>query len=273
VRWSPESVGARAAQRGGARHVGVDPVIAALAAQHEDLSALVGPLDAAGWATPSRCAGWSVADVVLHLAQTDEMALGSLHGRLDEVVDELTAGVGPAASVDEGAGLMVDGQRGRPPAEVLARWRAASDALVDQLGVADPGRRVTWVAGELSARTLATTRLAEAWIHTGDIAVPLGAEVAADDRLWHIARLAWRTLPYAFAQAGHEPAGPVAFELTAPDGDWWHFTSDDPAATTITGPAVDLCQVAGQRAEATDTGLRGRGPDAEAVLSLVRTFA
>jgi uncharacterized protein (TIGR03084 family) len=251
----------------------VDPVVAALAAQQDDLKNLVAPLDAAGWATPSRCGGWSVADVVLHLAQTDEMAVASVQGRFDEVIAALTDGVGPAATVDEGAALMVERERGRPPADVFARWRASADQLLAELRDVDPGQRVTWVAGELSARTLATTRLAETWIHTGDVAVPLGADVAADDRLWHIARLAWRTLSYAFARAEHEAAGPVAFELGAPSGDTWVFSTDEPALTTITGPAVDLCQVAGQRADAADTELQGDGPDAAAALSLVRTFA
>jgi uncharacterized protein (TIGR03084 family) len=129
------------------------------------------------------------------------------------------------------------------------------------------------VAGELSARTLATTRLAETWIHTGDVALPLGADVAEDDRLWHIARLAWRTLPYAFARAGRALAGPVAFELAAANGDIWHFSPDDEPATVVEGSAVELCTLAGQRVAPADTGLVARGPDAAAVLSLVRTFA
>jgi uncharacterized protein (TIGR03084 family) len=251
----------------------VDPVVAALAAQQQDLSELLTPLDDVGWATPSRCAGWSVADVVLHLAQTDEMALASVRGRFDEVISELTAGVGSAGSVEDGAGLMVERERGGPPAEVRARWQSAADGLVAELRDADLGARVTWVAGDITARTLATTRLAETWIHTGDVAVPLGADVAADDRLWHIARLAWRTLPYAFAEAAHEPAGPVALELEAPNGDTWVFSTDDPPATTITGTALDLCQVAARRVDAADTGLGGEGPDTESVLSLIRTFA
>jgi hypothetical protein len=41
----------------------------------------------------------------------------------------------------------------------------------------------------------------------------------------------------------------------------------------VSGPAADLCAVAGRRAAAADTGLSAEGPDAEAVLRLVRTFA
>ena len=54
----------------------------ALEEQHAELAGLLEGLDDDGWAAPSRCEGWTVADVVLHLAQTDEMALASAEGRL-----------------------------------------------------------------------------------------------------------------------------------------------------------------------------------------------
>ena len=251
----------------------MDRIVAALAAQQDDLEAIVAPLDDQGWQTPSRCPGWTVADVVLHLAQTDEMAVASLDGRLAAALDTAAATGGDAADVDEAAAVMVERERGQPPGAVLDRWRSGAHTLRRALDAHAPGERVRWVAGELTARTLATTRLAETWIHTGDVAAPLGHEVAADDRLWHIARLAWRTLPYAFARAGRALAGPVAFSLAAPGGDTWHFVPDEPAVTTIEGSALDLCTVAGQRADASDTDLQGEGPDAAAVLELVRTFA
>src|SRR5438128_6373614 len=129
---------------------------------------------------------------------------------------ELAGGLAPASSIDDGADLMVARERGRPAREVEARWRSGADELARVLRACDPHQRVAWVAGELSARTLATTRLAETWIHTGDVAAGLGTVLEPTDRLWHIARLAWRTLPYAFGRAGREPTGPVAFELRSP---------------------------------------------------------
>jgi uncharacterized protein (TIGR03083 family) len=106
------------------------------------------------------------------------------------------------------------------------------------------------------------------------VAEGLGVErVPAAERLHLIARLAWRTLPYAFARAGRELSGPVAFELRGPGGETWTFAPDAPAVTTIRGDALELCQVAGQRRDASTTGLRGEGPDSAAVLELVRTFA
>ncbi|MDP1804049.1 MAG: hypothetical protein Q8K72_02680, partial [Acidimicrobiales bacterium] len=89
----------------------------------------------------------------------------------------------------------------------------------------------------------------------------------------HIARLAWRTLPYAFQREGLEPPGLVAFELTAPSGAVWSFQPDEPAPTVISGLVADLCRVASRRVEPASTALRGSGPDADAVLALVRTWA
>ena len=247
-------------------------IVAAVAEQQDELASLLRSLDDAGWATPSACDGWSVADVVLHLAQTNEMATGSAQDRFAEVTARLSEGLAPAADVDEGADLMVAKERGTGFAEIDARWQRSCADLRAALLARQPGDRLTWVAGELAARTLGTTRLAETWIHTGDVAYGLEVELEPTDRLWHIARLAWRTLPYAFQRAGAEPPGPVAFRLVGPRGTAWDFGDGD-APTVITGDAHELCQVAAQRRSATETALTGTGPDADRVLELVRTFA
>ena len=129
------------------------------------------------------------------------------------------------------------------------------------------------MAGELAAITLATTRLAETWIHTGDVAAGLGRDLIPGGWLRPIARLAWRTLPYAFTRAGQTLSGPVALALTAPDGATWEFTPEGPPATTVSGPALDFCLLAARRIPPSDTTLVATGPDAAAVLELVRTFA
>ena len=117
-----------------------------------------------------------------------------------------------------------------------------------------------------------TTRLSETWIHTNDVADALGVPLAPTERQRHIARLAWRTLPYAFERAGKRLSGPVAFELRGPNGDDWTFTPDAPALTTVRGEGAELCLVAARRLEPSETGLRAEGPDAEDVLALVRTY-
>lgn len=267
----------------------MDAIVKALEEQHAELDALLIGLDDTGWSRPSPCDGWDVADVLLHLAQTDELALASARGEFAAGVDRLAGRIDPtitrnatdgppanggaAANVDAGADVMVITERGRPSAELYERWRTGATELVAVLGAADPHQRVTWVAGELSTRTLATTRLAETWIHTGDVAAALGVQLAPTDRLRHIARLAWRTVPYAFARAGRERSGPVRFTLQGPNGDSWDFMPDEEPLTLVEGDALELCLVAARRVDPAATGLRASGPDAEGVLELVRTYA
>jgi uncharacterized protein (TIGR03084 family) len=201
------------------------------------------------------------------------MAEASLADALDAFYAEQLSGARAVVDVDDGAAAMVEAHRGFPNDELLERWRSGAARIAGLLRAEDPSRRVPWVAGTLSARTLATTRLAETWIHTGDVAAALGVELPASDRLEHIARLAWRTLPYAFARAGREAPGPVAFELTGPTGQTWSFQPDSPPSTTVRGPAADLCAVAGRRTDPAATALVAEGPDGAAVLELVRTYA
>jgi uncharacterized protein (TIGR03084 family) len=249
----------------------VEEILTDLADQHAVLNRILAGLADDDWARASACEGWSVADVVVHLTQSDDGAVASVEGRLPE------GGLGMARSgpenVDDWAERMVAGERGTPPSAVLERWRATTAAMREAFARCDPSARVSWVTGRLSARTLATTRLAECWIHTGDVQAAFGEQPSASPGLRHIARLAWRTLPYAFAQAGRELSGPVAFELTGPSGERWDLEPPEAPATVIRGTALDLCLVAGRRRQPSATGLTAEGLDADEVLALVRTYA
>ncbi len=254
----------------------MDAILNALGEQHAELDALLESLDDPGWSSPTRCEGWTVADVVLHLAQTDQLALASAQGRFADGLELLAGGLEGSGNVDDGAAAMVDRERGLTNTVRYERWRVGAAALLDTLAASDPHRRVDWVAGQLSIHTLVATRIAECWIHSGDVAEAVGVEQIPTDRLEHVARLAWRTLPYAFTRAGRELTGPVAFELRAPSGAPWHFVPGDNTAsalTTIAGEGAELCLVAARRVSPAATSLRGNGPDADAVLELVRTYA
>jgi uncharacterized protein (TIGR03084 family) len=254
--------------------VGVPDAAAALAEQLGELAAVLDGLDEAGWAAPSRCAGWSVSDVVLHLAQTNEMAVGSLDGSYSEVVARLAGGLPPVTDVDAGVDAMVAKERGGSPQEVRARWDRSVAAMAAGFEAVDPDEKVTWVAGQLRAGTLAVTRLTETWIHTGDVAAGVGVQLQPADRLWHVARLAWRTLPYAFQRDGRPPPEPVAFHLRAPSGGTWDFVPDDvQPATVVRGDGAELCAVASRRVDPADTALIAYGAEPDAVLSLIRTWA
>ena len=183
------------------------------------------------------------------------------------------SGASPGLSVDDAAAAQVAADRASGGDAIRRRWHEASREMRAAFRAADPHRRVTWVTNQLSVKTLAATRLSECWIHSGDIASALDVRLEPTDRLRHVARLAWRTLPYAFERAALPMHGPVALELTGPHGEQWFFDPDAPALTTIRGSAADFCEVAARRVAADATGLVGIGPDAEDVLRVVRTYA
>jgi uncharacterized protein (TIGR03084 family) len=252
----------------------VDDLLIALDAQHEELAELIDELTNGDWERPTRCEGWDVASVLLHLAQTDEFAVASARGELDHLRDGFLGDrEQQTVTVDDAAAAQVDADRGAGGDAIRQRWHEASREMRAEFKAGDPHRRVGWVSGQLSLQTLAATRLSECWIHTGDIALALGIELPPTDRLRHIARLAWRTLPYAFERADSVMTGPIGLDLAGPDGQQWRFDPDAPAVTTIRGSAAEFCEVAARRVDPDATDLVGDGPDAVAVLRLVRTYA
>ena len=183
-----------------------------LAAEQERLEEILFGLDEAQWMSPSGAQGWTIADVVLHLAQSEEgVEATAAHRRL-------RAGLGAVAgdTMDERAAEAVRMERAAP-AEVFARWQRARQAALAAVRAADPDQPLEWVTGPVKPATLATTRLAEHWAHGLDITGPLGIEFPDTERLRHVAWLAHRTLPYALSLAGQPPVA-VRCELTAPDG-------------------------------------------------------
>ena len=239
----------------------------ALEDQEERLDVILGSLDAAQWAAPSLCPGWSVRDVVLHLAQTEEAVVASIEGR--NAPFPIHEG---ASTVDEIVDHWVRSEREKTP-DVRQRWDVARRAALQSLRDCDPDRQLSWAAAPLKARTLATTRLSEHWIHTLDIADPLGIEHPDTERLNHIAWLAWRTIPYAFLRAGRPEPPSVRAELTGADGTSLTFGDTD-AACTVRGPVGEFCRVAARRLAPQDaTGLQATGDRAPEVLELIRTYA
>jgi uncharacterized protein (TIGR03084 family) len=217
-----------------------------------------------------------VADVVLHLAQTNELAMASARGDITAAAagwDTGELGGDRPVDVDAIAARAVAAGRGVEPGALLDRWSASVNDMCAAFRAVDPRAPLTWVVGRLPARTLATTRLAESWIHAGDIGDGVGVQPEPSERLWHIGRLAWRTIPYAFRKAGRELHGPVGLVLKAPDGSTWRFDPDEPAATVVEGDGHAFCLLAARRLSPAESGLSATGPDAEAVLELARTFA
>jgi uncharacterized protein (TIGR03084 family) len=241
-----------------------------LEAEQDRIESVLASLDDAAWMSPSAAPGWSVADVVLHLAQTNEVVVASAAG-LSGLAEAPAEGAAGATSMDEAMDQWVAAERGSPT-ETFARWKRARREALAALRAADPAVRLPWAAAPLTPATLATTRLAEHWAHALDIVGPLGIDFPDSDRLRHIAWLAHRSLPYGFAVAGQE-AHDVYCELTAPDGTTvWSF-GDVATTSRITGSAGAFCRVGAQRLAPDKSGLVTSGRYADAALRVLRNYA
>jgi uncharacterized protein (TIGR03084 family) len=236
-----------------------------LVAEQDRLELILSGLDETQWQAPSAAAGWTVADVVLHLAQTEETVVATVAGE-----ETRSRWAGAAETLDEAMDRRVRAERATA-ALAFARWRAARGASVLALRQADPPRPLEWADASLKPKTLATTRLAEHWAHGLDITEPLAIPFPDTNRLWHIAWLAHSSLPYAFDRAGKEPRD-VFCELTAPDDATWRYGPAE-ADSTITGSASAFCRVGARRLPADASGVETMGPDGRVALQVLRTYA
>jgi uncharacterized protein (TIGR03084 family) len=247
-------------------------VFEALEQEYDAIEAMLGSLDETQWAAPSLCAGWTCADVVLHLAQTEESLLVST-GRMEPNPAMAIASRRAMGTIDDVVEEWVDAERSLSASERFERWKRGWRGCLAALTDAEPEAEFQWATNALKPRTLATTRLSEHWIHANDIAQPLGIDYPDTDRIWHIARLAHRTIPYAYRRSGLSEPPTVQVELAAPDGDRWVFGVGAPDVV-ISGTASEFCRIAARRLDPKDAGtIVSSGEKGAEVLSVVRTYA
>ncbi|PGH41025.1 TIGR03084 family protein [Micromonospora sp. WMMA1996] len=248
--------------------VDLNALLADLAAESEQLDALVADLPPAGWERPTPAPGWTVAHQVAHLAWTDHVA----HlAATDESAffASVTSAPDPSRLVEDGAESFL-----APPSALLARWRAGRSALAGTLAAVPPGQKMPWYGTSMSPASMATARLMETWAHGEDVADALGVRRTPTARLRHVAHLGFRTLGHGFAAHGRAvPTAPVRVELTPPaGGEPWAFGPAD-AADRVTGPALDFCLLVTQRRHRADLALVATGPVADEWLDVAQAFA
>ena len=246
-----------------------------LSAQHAELRGLIGGCGESDWLRPTPCEGWDVGDVLLHLTQSDELAIASARGDLDTFRD------GFLGSRDRVLGHRGRGRGGA--GRVRACDRRPGHRRPLGTDVDGPSRRAP------SGRSPPSRHLgvrAALRAHAGDDASGRGLDPqrATSPRHW-TSSSPRRTgsapsrvspgarFPTRSSSAGRTLSGPVELHLVGPAGVQWDFVPDDPAVTTIHGSAIEFCEVAARRVPPDQTGLSGVGPDVAAVLELVRTYA
>ena len=207
---------------------------------------------------------WTVRDTIAHLADSEDLGADSIAGgdRVKEWQNATELEPLYAAAIKRG--------RGMRPQDVIEWWRGGRAKVVEPLSHMNGADRIDWIAGDMSARTFATFRLMETWMHGLDIYKTLDIEVEDTPRIRHICWLGWKTLPYAFKRAG-EDFEPVRVEVIGPGYAKWVYGPED-TDQLIKGSASDWARVAIHRLKPEDTRLKITGEHAEKAVQVARAY-
>jgi len=185
--------------------------------QRRRLASTVATFDDEQWAHPSRCAGWTNRDVIVHLDSTNTFWSFSITAGLRGEPTRFLAGFDPVAS----PAALVAGAPDATDAEVCDRFQSSTDALIELLGSLSDAQWSTVAEappGHLSVAAVAHHALWDSWIHERDVLVPLGSvpERHADEidaSLRYVAALA----PAFALTRGTAPDGRLTIDVTDPD--------------------------------------------------------
>lgn len=141
------------------------------------------------WEQASRCDGWTVRDVLAHLAAVEEYHHACLDGKVQQFLEAgLAQGYTGLDDFNQGG---IDGLAGTPPSALLAAWSADDAETRRRLRERDGGD-IDSTVGPYPLRWQAFHVAVELAVHADDIGLPISPDEAPD-------RLAWRTAFSRFA--------------------------------------------------------------------------
>ncbi|MGA4844000.1 maleylpyruvate isomerase family mycothiol-dependent enzyme [Streptomyces sp. G45] len=251
------------------------------------LDAVLRDLGGAEWRAPT-VEGWSVAQLVAHLAATDSLLTGALDATARGPLDL------PGTTVPARTRSYTDWAARQPPEAVRAAWRAQADALhgvlvrgADEAAGAGsahaPEDRLSFAGGPpLAVADHTTGRAFETWIHTRDIALATGRRLPppAARNLTRMCALGVRLLPLALRMRG-TPLGErvLRVDLSGRGGGTWlvgeageEAPSRPPDAGLALG-SVEFCLLVGGRLDPAETVARARVTGAAALAEAALTAA
>jgi uncharacterized protein (TIGR03083 family) len=147
------------------------------------IDAYLGNVDNADplWNSPSRCDGWTVRDVLAHLAATEDYHRACLDGRVQEFFAEVVAKGGKDLATANNVGIReFDGQT---PEQILATWRTKATQNRSEFRERD-GKDVDTSIGSYPARWQAFHLAFELAVHADDVGVPVHADEVEDRVDW-----------------------------------------------------------------------------------------
>ena len=121
-------------------------ILTDLVAEQQGLDQFLQKIAPRLWTQPTGAKGWSIHDLVSHLASIEELAAQAVSDGLDPNVMVAEAG-SLNALVKEG----VDRGKTMRPQDVIEWWRGARAQTMDALWNKEPGDRMHWFGGDVSA--------------------------------------------------------------------------------------------------------------------------
>jgi uncharacterized protein (TIGR03083 family) len=170
---------------------GYDP-FAIFDAEAARLDRFFGSLEGGAWLRPSRCAGWSIRDVLAHLAGEEAYNHACLNGDLDGFFARLRREGVAGEGFGEFNDWCVRTRRDVPVGEVLAEWRAANTQTRQRMRLLGRAGTLHTSAGPYPAGLQALHYSSELATHADDVRVPVSP---AEEQ----ARTGWRAAFGAFA--------------------------------------------------------------------------
>ncbi|NOX22228.1 MAG: maleylpyruvate isomerase family mycothiol-dependent enzyme [Actinobacteria bacterium] len=251
-------------------------ILSDLVAEQQALDQFLQGVRERDWKRQTRSDGWTILDIVSHLAATEEVAARVI-AEGQPIVDEIRG-----VPFDDWTHLGVERGRGRRYQEIIEWWRNGRAGVVEPLSRMDSEARIPWFVATVNAKTFATLRLAETWAHGLDIKHTMDDKIVVEEdeedprddtpRIRHIAWLAHRMLPWAYNEVGAEfPAEGIRIEIMGPKYALWTFGPKD-SPHVIKGRAGDFCRIAVHRPPSEDSQLRTSSEVAAESLTIVRTY-
>jgi uncharacterized protein (TIGR03083 family) len=159
---------------------GLDPYDL-MAAEGERLDRFFSKAGADEWNKPSRCEGWSVRDLLAHLASSEDYNQACLDGTVQQFLADMGAkGAVDLATANE---IGIRSFDDRTPEEVLEIWRTRSNQNREAFRARDGGD-VDSSVGAYPARWQAFHLAFELATHADDVSVPVPSEEEAARNAW-----------------------------------------------------------------------------------------
>src|SRR4051794_37798388 len=197
---------------------GSSEVLLPLMRQRRRLAATLTTLSEEQWQAPSRCAAWTVRDVVAHLVSINPLYQLSAVCGLSGQPTRLMGTFDPATTPP----IMVESMGPRSSEQVLEDYITTNE---DLFGVLEMLEDTGWTTiaespiGHVPVRFVCAHALWDSWVHERDILLPLGlpSSVQPDEVTVSLRYIAALGPAFGMGAVGQRYAGSFAVEASDPD--------------------------------------------------------